>query len=152
MTWSSSAFRFGAAATLLILVLALRETAPGARAGQASPPAAPTDAQRCTALTTSTFEDLAHAPTRITSARLVDVPADPQAAGILAGSPIKQYCQVLGDVVPQNKFELRLPLPTQWNQRFLSHPVRRVLRRAQRERLQRRTGARVRLHDRQWRS
>ena len=37
---------------------------------------------------------------------------------ILAASPIKQYCQVLGYVAPQNKFELRLPLPAQWNQKF----------------------------------
>ena len=29
---------------------------------------------------------------------------------------------MLGYVAPQNKFELRLPLPTQWNQRFLLTP------------------------------
>jgi hypothetical protein len=50
------------------------------------------------------------------TARLVDVPGD--APPVLASSPIKQYCQVLGYVAPQNKFELRLPLPSQWNQRF----------------------------------
>jgi feruloyl esterase len=60
----------------------------------------------------------------VTSARLVDVPpADPKlpvtsAAALLAASPVKQYCQVLGYVAPQNKFELRLPLPPQWNGRF----------------------------------
>ena len=64
------------------------------------------------------------APTRITSARLTDVPpADPKAppgsaSAVLATSPIKQYCRVLGYVAPQNKFELRLPMPAQWNQRF----------------------------------
>jgi feruloyl esterase len=46
-------------------------------------------------------------------------PGDPGTpAGILAASPIKQYCQVLGYVAPQNKFELRLPLPAQWNQKL----------------------------------
>jgi hypothetical protein len=40
------------------------------------------------------------------------------AAVLLAASPVKQYCQVLGYVAPQNKFELRLPLPAQWNGRF----------------------------------
>ena len=95
--------------------------------GQSSSPtgntpsqSAGTDAQRCAALTSADFEGLADAPTRITGARLVDVPAaDPQSpAAILSASPIKQYCQVLGYVAPQNKFELRLPLPAQWNQRF----------------------------------
>jgi len=36
----------------------------------------------------------------------------------LGASAIKRYCQVLGYVAPQNKFELRLPMPAQWNQRF----------------------------------
>lgn len=45
--------------------------------------------------------------------------ADPfSGAAILAASPIKQYCQVLGYVAPQNKFELRLPLASQWNKKF----------------------------------
>jgi hypothetical protein len=90
--------------------------------GAATPSSA--DAQRCAALTTADFEGLSDAPTRVSSARLVDVPpADPQAppgspGAVLAASPIKQYCQVLGYVAPQNKFELRLPLPAQWNQKF----------------------------------
>ena len=41
---------------------------------------------------------------------------------------IKQYCQVTGYVAPQNKFEMRLPLPADWNQRFL-FALRRSLRR-----------------------
>jgi feruloyl esterase len=68
--------------------------------------------------------DAARCEARVTSARLADVPApDPKlppasAAVLLAASPVKQYCQVLGYVAPQNKFELRLPLPAQWNGRF----------------------------------
>ncbi|MGH2399716.1 MAG: tannase/feruloyl esterase family alpha/beta hydrolase, partial [bacterium] len=89
----------------------------------ATPPGA-SDAQRCAALATLDFGSVPGAPTRIASARLVDVPRpDPQApqgtpVATLAASPIKQYCQVLGYVAPQNKFELRLPLPSQWNQKF----------------------------------
>lgn len=33
-------------------------------------------------------------------------------------SAIKRYCQVLGYVPPQNKFELRLPMPREWNEKF----------------------------------
>jgi len=32
---------------------------------------------------------------------------------------IHQYCDVTGYVAPQNKFELKLPLPGDWNQNFL---------------------------------
>ncbi len=89
---------------------------------QGTPPSA--DTQACAALQSSAFGLIPGAPTRIASARLVDVaPAPPQApatsaVAILASSPIKQYCQVLGYVAPQNKFELRLPLPSQWNGKF----------------------------------
>src|SRR5262249_1569266 len=31
---------------------------------------------------------------------------------------LKQYCQVTGYVGPQNKFEMRLPLQADWNQKF----------------------------------
>jgi feruloyl esterase len=83
-----------------------------------------TDAQQCEALLQTDFGNVPGAPARVISARLVDVPpADPKlpptaAASLLAASPVKQYCQVLGYVAPQNKFELRLPFPAQWNQRF----------------------------------
>jgi hypothetical protein len=82
------------------------------------------DAQQCTALVSPEFEAIPEAPTRIVSARVVDVPpAPPQAppnspVAVLAASPIKQFCQVQGYVAPQNKFELRLPLPSQWNGKF----------------------------------
>ena len=83
-----------------------------------------TDAQRCEALVQTDFGKLPDAPARVISARLVDVPpANPSLpptapAALLAASPIKQYCQVLGYVAPQNKFELRLPPAEHWNGRF----------------------------------
>lgn len=112
-------------AVLLALLIGVNGAGPFAQSAQ--PPAVQavgTDAQRCAALAAMDFGNLSDAPTRIASARLVDVPpADPKAppgsaVAVLSASPIKQYCQVLGYVAPQNKFELRLPLPSQWNQRF----------------------------------
>jgi tannase/feruloyl esterase len=111
---------------LLAVVMSITGAGQSARHDQAAaPPSADPDRQRCAALMAARdFEDLRDAPTRILSARLVDVPpADAQAPrgtprAVLAASPIKQYCQVLGYVAPQNKFELRLPLPSQWNQKF----------------------------------
>ena len=93
-------------------------------AADQSPTAPGSDGARCEALLVADFGSLPDAPTRVTSARLVDVPpADPKlpptsAPALLAASAVKQYCQVLGYVAPQNKFELRLPLPPQWNGRF----------------------------------
>ncbi|MGH2400248.1 MAG: tannase/feruloyl esterase family alpha/beta hydrolase, partial [bacterium] len=114
-----------AGVVLLALVVSLTGADPVAQsAQQPASPAGGTDAQRCAALAAMDFGSLPDAPTRIASARLVDVPPpDPKAppgtpAAVLAASPIKQYCQVLGYVAPQNKFELRLPLPSQWNQKF----------------------------------
>ncbi|GAC1658369.1 MAG: tannase/feruloyl esterase family alpha/beta hydrolase [Gemmatimonadaceae bacterium] len=99
-----------------------------ARRAPAQPPTPPaprsSDAARCTALARLDLERLPDAPTRITAARLVDVPAAPadvapnDPVAVLAASPIKQYCQVTGYVAPQNKFELRLPLPSNWNHKF----------------------------------
>ena len=97
-----------------------------ASAALAQPSAAPQgpDAAACAALARLDLRGLKDAPTSITSARLVDVPAPPatatreSSAAVLAASPIKQYCQVTGYVAPQNKFELRLPLAAQWNQKF----------------------------------
>lgn len=103
-------------AILLAFVLGSRQTAPSA---QSTAVGAPPDAQRCAALAAADFEGLPDAPTRIVAARIVDVAVgDPQTPAVLGTSPIKQYCQVQGYVAPQNKFELRLPLPAQWNQRF----------------------------------
>lgn len=95
----------------------------GTPQAQGTPPPS-ADAQQCAALLSSQFEAIPDAPTRIVSARIVDVtPAPPQAppnspVAILAASPIKQFCQVQGYVASQNKFELRLPPPSQWNGKF----------------------------------
>lgn len=83
---------------------------------------------QCTALRTRNFEHVDGGPAVITSARVIDVPATglewptyPTLSGF--GSPsgprfrtIHHYCDVSGYVAPQNKFELRLPLPADWNQ------------------------------------
>ena len=89
-------------------------------AGQSTPSPSPTttDAQRCAGLAAADFGSLPDAPTRVVSARLVDVPQTDSTPAVLTAAGIKQYCQVLGYVAAQNKFELRLPLPSQWNQRF----------------------------------
>ena len=94
--------------------------------GLAQAPSA--EARRCAALVRLSLGSLRDAPTRITSARLTDVPAPPPNANpqsnvaILAASAIKQYCQVTGYVAPQNKFEVRLPLASQWNEKFFMVP------------------------------
>ncbi|HEY6386952.1 MAG TPA: tannase/feruloyl esterase family alpha/beta hydrolase [Candidatus Acidoferrum sp.] len=38
--------------------------------------------------------------------------------GVPIATQIRQYCDVTGYVAPQNKFELKLPLPGDWNQNF----------------------------------
>ena len=89
---------------------------------------APTD-PKCAALTQLNLESAPGGPALITSARLVDVPASgleqwPIATsgygkmGVPIPTSIKQYCDVAGYVAPQNKFELKLPLPSDWNQNF----------------------------------
>jgi hypothetical protein len=122
MQLSISVHRVSCGGAILVLLLSSGATGRSADSAGQGAPATQTspDAQRCGALLVSEFEGLPDAPTRITGARLVEVPpGDPGTpAGILAASPIKQYCQVLGYVAPQNKFELRLPLPAQWNQKL----------------------------------
>src|ERR1700752_4219427 len=103
--------RFCSAGILLVVGLSATRTEPSAQPGQATPAPTSADARRCAALASADFEGLPDAPTRITSARIVDVPQGSPQAGPLAASPIQQYCQVLGYVASQNKFELRLPLP-----------------------------------------
>lgn len=89
---------------------------------------APTD-PKCAALTQLNLENAPGGPALITSARLVDVPASgleqwPIATsgygkmGVPITTSIRQYCDVAGYVAPQNKFELKLPLPSDWNQNF----------------------------------
>ncbi len=105
----------------LVVLSGLGDAAPAQR-GRGEPPiTAGDDALRCTALANLDLFNLPDAPTRILSARLVDVPANglewfPRRISI--PTPIKQYCLVIGYVAPQNKFEMRLPLPSDWNQKF----------------------------------
>ena len=79
--------------------------------GQNSPaaPKSP-DAAGCEQLARLDLQELPEAPARVMTARLVDsTPAGPVA---------RSYCRVTGYVAPQNRFELRLPLPRDWNQKF----------------------------------
>jgi hypothetical protein len=113
---------FVMALCLTQLALAAPQNVPGA-----PPPGA--EAQKCAALMRVNLEDAPGGPAEITSARIVDVPGTgleemarfPGGFGssaILRASRIHQYCDVTGYFAPQNKFELKLPLPNDWNQRF----------------------------------
>ena len=87
------------------------------------------EGKRCSALAELNLEDIPGGPALITSARLVDVPATgleqwvviPSGYGSTAAhisTRIHQYCDVTGYAAPQNKFELKLPLPVDWNRNF----------------------------------
>jgi hypothetical protein len=112
-------------------ILALCLSLPRIVAAQTAPSVSPgPDVQKCAALTALNLETAPGGPAVITSAHLVEVPArdlEPPffhpsgyASGAAAqvASKIKQYCDVTGYVAPQNKFELKLPLPGDWNQKF----------------------------------
>ena len=116
-------------ALLLASLTVLLTTTPLA-AGQNAPsgPLGP-EAQKCAALFNLDLEGASGGPALITSARLVDVPANglqrpfynPSGYGNSAGpiaTRIHQYCDVIGYVAPQNKFELKLPMLSDWNQNF----------------------------------
>jgi len=103
-------------------------TIAAAQSTPSGPPPSP-EAQKCGALMQLNLEGSPGGPSLITSARVVDVPAGglevPAYGGagfgtILAqnSSRIRQYCDVTGYVAPQNKFELKLPLSSEWNGRF----------------------------------
>ena len=110
---------------LLFLILPALAAAQNATS---TPPSA--DAQKCAALADLNLEDAPGGPALITSARLVNVPADGlqppffhpsgygSGSGVQAVGRIQRYCDVTGYVAPQNKFELKLPLPGDWNQKF----------------------------------
>lgn len=94
-----------------------------------SEPALGTEAQSCAALAELNLENTPGGPALVTSARLIEVPATGLERWLLAPSGyrsraasstvhIHQYCDVTGYVAPQNKFELKLPLPRDWNQKF----------------------------------
>ena len=107
---------------LVLPTLVAAQKAPGE-------PLVGTEAQRCAALAKLNLEDAPGGPALVTSARLVDVPATglerwiltPSGYGSSAANSalrIHEYCDVSGYVAPQNKFELKLPLPSDWNQKF----------------------------------
>ena len=110
--------------TVLWLTTTPSAAAQDAQSGPPSP-----EAQKCTALVNLDLEAAAGGPALITSAQLMDVPANglerpfysPSGYGKTAGAiatSIHQYCDVTGYVAPQNKFELKLPLAGEWNQNF----------------------------------
>ena len=120
-------FRIGRIGFLLALCFCLPRSAAGQGAQSITPSNA--EAQKCAALMNLNLEDTQAGPAVITSAHLVDVPATGFERWILAPSGfgsaveksagrIHQYCDVTGYVAPQNKFELKLPLPADWNQNF----------------------------------
>jgi hypothetical protein len=108
-------------------VMALCLTQSALAAPQNPPPAPPDpNLQNCAALTGLNLEAAPGGPAIITSARLVEVPATGLERWILTPSGfgssaangagrIHEYCDVTGYVAPQNKFELKLPLPNEWN-------------------------------------
>lgn len=112
--------------TVLCLVMSTLAAAQNAPSATPSGP----DAQKCAALAELNLENAPGGPALITSARLVEVPASgleppffhpsgyASGAAAQVASKIKQYCDVTGYVAPQNKFELKLPLPGDWNQKF----------------------------------
>jgi len=121
--FASAVCRIGAGTVLCLIVPTLAD----AQSVPNSPPSA--DGQKCTALTQLNLKDAPGGPAVITSAHLVDVPStglprfimDPSGFGNAANmyaTSIHQYCDVTGYVAPQNKFELKLPLAVDWNQKF----------------------------------
>ena len=87
------------------------------------------ESQNCAALMQLNLERAPGGPALITSARLVNVPVGgleqwPVTTsgygkmGVPITTNVTQYCDVTGYVSPQNKFELKLPPPGNWNQKF----------------------------------
>ena len=114
--------------SVALLTLVCLAAVPAALHPQPAPHAPSADEQRCAALAQLDLEGGAAGPTRITSARVIDVPPSglDAAPNRLSGfgrrstraTRITNYCSVTGFVAPQNKFELRLPLPADWNHKF----------------------------------
>ena len=106
----------------------ITSTLAAAQNAPAGPPPDP-DAQKCAALAQLNLEAAPGGPALITSARLVEVPVTGLEQWIVVpsgygktdahiASRIHQYCDVTGYVAPQNKFALKLPLLSDWNQNF----------------------------------
>ena len=116
-----SRLRFGMVFFLIVPALAAAQTVPGAPVGS--------ETQKCAALAELNLETAPRGPAFITSAHLVEVSASGLEQWILipsgfasssahAANRIHQYCDVTGYVAPQNKFELKLPLLVDWNEKF----------------------------------
>jgi hypothetical protein len=113
----------------LVIALCLIVPALAAAQNAVSGLAVGAEPQKCASLANLNLEDAPGAPAIINSARLVDVPANGLEQWIIVPSGygntdakiagrVHQYCDVTGYVAPQNKFELKLPLPSDWNQNF----------------------------------
>jgi hypothetical protein len=120
------ALRISRVAFLLVLCLILPTLAAAQKASASVPDA---EAQKCAALMQLNLVDVPGGPALITSARFVEVLSSGLERWILTPSGfgdavdknagrIREYCDVTGYVAPQNKFELKLPLPNDWNQKF----------------------------------
>jgi Tannase and feruloyl esterase len=107
------------------LGLILSMAAAQERSGAAPSP----EAQACSALLAFDLQTARGGPAVITATRFVEVPASglehfmfaPSGFATTSNRPanrIHQYCEVSGYVAPQNKFELKLPSPADWNQKF----------------------------------
>jgi len=91
------------------------------------PESASDDERRCLALLSFDPESPLSGPARVTSARIVPTPpggleASPNRVSGFGRSGVphrlERYCAVTGYVAPQNKFEVRLPLPADWNHKL----------------------------------
>ena len=121
-----ASFRIGRTGFMVTLCLTLPAIVAAQTSSNAS--SANPEAQKCIALLNFNLENAPGGPAVITSSHLVDVPPTglerwilaPSGFGNIANGPsrIKQYCDVIGYVAPQNKFELKLPLANDWNQHF----------------------------------
>src|SRR5262245_18949647 len=111
-----------------LLTVLLWAAIPATLSPQPANPPPGLEEQRCAELARLNLESAAAGPTRMTSARLIAAPPSGLEGGPNRvsgfGRPaggvarIKEYCSVTGFVAPQNKFELRLPLPSEWNHKF----------------------------------
>jgi len=120
-----STFRVSRMAAVIALCFIVRNAA----AQMAFNTPANAENQKCVALLQLSLESAPGGPGVITSARLVEVPANgleqwPTTTsgygkmGAPITTSIQQYCDVIGYVSPQNKFELKLPPPSDWNGNF----------------------------------
>lgn len=123
-----NAFSSGASRIAVIACCLLLSNLAAAQNAHSETQAGP-EAQSCEALAEFNLENAPGGPAVVISARLVEVPASGLERWILAPSgygssaddrapSIHAYCDVTGYVAPQNKFELKLPLPRDWNQKF----------------------------------